>query len=190
MIRDQFKDQKKVTTKEARKKSTMGERNYYAKQIGKLQDLGKSIGVSMIITTVILFIAFVLALLLFILTNGEKDGYETWRFVVWTSVFGASLIFTIVWYAAIKPANAKKIEYYRHELERINAQSVSKAKGIYALYGEEFKKRQQQLHEEEKARIEKQAKEKYEKETALANNKQEDSKNEKNSDEIDEIKVK
>ena len=33
MIRDQFKDVKKVTTKENRKKLSMGEKNYYAKQL-------------------------------------------------------------------------------------------------------------------------------------------------------------
>ena len=34
MIRDGFKDEKKVTGKEARKIALMGERNYYAKQAG------------------------------------------------------------------------------------------------------------------------------------------------------------
>ena len=54
MIRDQFKDVKKVTTKEVRKKAALGERAYYSKRINRLQDLKKSLGVSMIISTVII----------------------------------------------------------------------------------------------------------------------------------------
>lgn len=160
MIRDQFKDVKKVTTKEARKKATMGEKNYYAKQISKLQDLNKSLGVSMIITTVFLSLAFAFVLLLFIASRGTKEEFELWRFIAWTIAFGVSLIFTLVWYIFIKPANLKKIETYRHELERINALSISKAKGMYALYGEEFKRQQQLKHEQEKAKAIKIAEEK------------------------------
>ena len=115
MIRDQFKDVKKVTTKENRKKLSMGEKNYYAKQISKLQDLSKSLGVSMVITTTMLGIAFVMVLLLFIVTRGEEKAYETWKFVLWTCAFSVCLIFTLVWYIFIKPANLKKIEEYRHE---------------------------------------------------------------------------
>ena len=59
MIRDQFKDVKKVTTKEVRKKAALGERAYYSKRINRLQDLKKSLGVSMIISTVIIGIAYV-----------------------------------------------------------------------------------------------------------------------------------
>ena len=51
MIRDQFKDVKKVTAKEARKKAAMGEKKYYAKQISKYQDLSKSVGISMAVRT-------------------------------------------------------------------------------------------------------------------------------------------
>lgn len=175
MIRDQFKDVKKVTAKETRKKATMGEKNFYAKQIGKYQDLSKSVGISMIITTSMLAIAFAFSLILFIFTRGTESEYETWRFVVWTSIFAVSFIFTVVWYIFIKPSLLRKIEDYRHELERINAQSLSKARGIYSLYGEDYKRKQEKIHEEEKEKAEKEAKEKAERTATLEENAENDS---------------
>ena len=164
MIRDQFQDVKKVTAKEARKKASMGERTYYAKTISRLQDANKSVGISMIITTVIMAIAYALVLALFIFTRDAKpeDQYDTWRFVVWTVLFAVCLIFTLVWYLAIKPANAKKIERYRHELERLNALNISKASGVYAVYGKEYMDEQIRKYKEEKEKTERLAREKVE----------------------------
>ena len=150
MIRDQFQDVKKVTSKESRKKSTMGERNYYAKQINKLQDMNKSLGVSMVITTIIMAIAYAFILLIFIVSIGTEEPYDLWRFIVWSAVFALCLGFTIVFYTIIKPSNKKKIVNYRHELERISAQALSKVAGTYALYGEKFKQEQIKKHAEEK----------------------------------------
>ena len=113
----------------------------------------------MVITTVLLAIAFAFVLLLFIVTrNAEKpeDRYDLWRFIVWSVIFGACFIFTIVWYAFIKPSNTKKIEIYRHELERLNAINVTKAMATYTLYGEDYKNEQIKKHRasvEESARI-------------------------------------
>ncbi|MBQ7374289.1 MAG: hypothetical protein IJW64_07015 [Clostridia bacterium] len=160
MIRDQFQDVKKATSKETRKKATMGERNYYAKQISKLQDMNKSLGVSMIITSIIMGIAYVFIALVFWVTMGTEEAYELWRFLVWTVVFAICLGFTIVFYVVIKPSNKKKIERYRHELERISAQALSKAAGTYALYGDKFKQEQVKKHAEEKEKALKQAEEK------------------------------
>ena len=174
MIRDQFQNNKKVTAKEERKKLSMGERNYYVKKIGFLQDVNKSLGVSMIITTVILTIAFAFVLLLYVVTkDAEKveERYELWKFIVRTVCFGVSFLFTVAWYAFIKPANMRKITHYRHELERLNAVNVSKAMANYTLYGEDYKNEQIKKHREsieESARI---AREKQESETA---NKQKD----------------
>ena len=170
MIRDQFKDVKKVTAKEERKKATMGERNYFAKRVSKLQDLNKSLGVSMIITTSILAIAFVMVLLLYIATRGTEDPYETWRFVIWTVCFGGCLIFTLVWYIFLKPRNKKEIDRCRHELERISAKALIKAAGTYSLYGEDYKKNQIKKHEEEKAKTLKLAEEKKAEEKLLETN--------------------
>ncbi len=169
MIRDQFKDVKKVTSKETRKKIALGERTYYAKQINKLQDVNKSLGISMIITTALLAIAYAVVLLAFIVTFGDEDGYELWKFIVWTVVFLACLGFTIIFYVFIKPSNKKKIIAYRHELERISAQALSKAAGSYSLYGDKYRQEQVKKHAEDKEKTLKQAEEKK---------RQEESKNE------------
>jgi hypothetical protein len=62
---------------------------------------------------------------------------------------------TLVWYLIFKPKVLKNIETCRHELERINAKTLSKAAATYALYGEAYKKKQEQLHREDKEKIEK-----------------------------------
>ncbi len=177
MIRDQFKDVKKVTAKEERKKATMGERNYFAKRVSRLQDLNKSLGVSMVITTSILAIAFAMVLLLYVVTRGTEAPYETWRFVIWTVCFGACLIFTLVWYIFIKPRNKKEIDRCRHELERISAKALIKAAGTYSLYGENYKQNQIKKHEEEKAKTLKLAEEKKEKEKLLETSDKKDGEN-------------
>ena len=160
MIRDQFKDVKKVTTKEARKKATMGEKNYYAKQIGKLQDLTKSVSVSAKITTVMLALAYALVLLAFIVSYGTKDAYSTVKFVIWTAVFASCVIFTIVWEVVVKPRNKRKVDEYRHELERLTAKNLTKAMKAYGFYGEEYQKEQDRIYKESKEKAEKEAKEK------------------------------
>ena len=160
MIRDQFQDVKKVTTKEARKKASLGERNYYSKRINKLSDLSKSVGLSLIITTVILGLSFLLVLFVYLISRGTETPYATWKFVIWTSVFGACVLFIVVWYAVLKPRILKKIDFCRHELERLNAKNISKAAATYALYGEAYKKHQEQIHREEKEKVEKIAEQK------------------------------
>lgn len=150
MIRDQFQNVKKVTTKEARKKASLGERAYYSKRINRLNDLKRSVGVSMVITTVVLAIAYALVLLIFLVTRKTENPYEVWKFVIWSVVFGSCIGFTVVWYLFLKPSVLKNIETCRHELERINAKNISKAAATYALYGEAYKKQQEQIHREEK----------------------------------------
>ncbi len=152
MIRDQFKDVKKVTTKEARKKASMGERAYYSKRISRLQDLNRSMGVSLVITSVVIAIAYAIVFLIYILSIGTEKPYELWKFIVWTCSFAVCVGFTVVWYAAIKPWSLRQIEICRHELERLNAITISKAAATYALYGEGYKKQQEQKHLEEKQR--------------------------------------
>lgn len=160
MIRDQFKDVKKVTTKEVRKKAILGERAYYSKRINRLQDLNKSVGISMVISTALIGIAYAIVLLLFIATLGTEVEYELWKFIIWTSVFALFLGFTLVWYIFLKPKVIKNIDICRHELERINAKTLSKAAATYALYGEAYKKKQEQIHREEKEKIQKLTEEK------------------------------
>ncbi|MBR2384308.1 MAG: hypothetical protein IKA99_01725 [Clostridia bacterium] len=160
MIRDQFNDVKKVTTKEARKKASMGERTYYTKRINRYQDLQKTLGISMVISTVILGIAYAIVLFVFIVARNTEVEYALWKFICWSVVFGLFFGFTLVWYVFLKPRVLKIIEECRHELERINAKTLSKAAATYALYGEAYKKQQEQKHLKEKEKIEKIAKEK------------------------------
>jgi hypothetical protein len=155
MIRDQFKDVKKVTTKEARKKASLGERAYYTKKINRLQDLKTSMGVSLVISTVIMAIAYAVVLFIFCITLGSDVEYELWKFICWSIAFGVFSLGTLVWYLIFKPKVLKNIETCRHELERINAKTLSKAAATYALYGEAYKKKQEQLHREDKEKIEK-----------------------------------
>ena len=154
MIRDQFKDVKKVTTKEARKKASLGERAYYTKRINRMQDLKKSLGVSLVVSTIILGVAYAIVLFIFILALGTKVEYELWKFICWSVVFGLFLCSTLAWYIIFKPKVIKEIEVCRHELERINAKTLSKAAATYVLYGDAYKKQQEQLHRAEKEKIE------------------------------------
>ena len=134
MIRDEIKDVKTVTKKENRKKLAMGERAYYAKQIPRLKDLTKAMSFSIVFTLILITLAW--AVVLFVFIFGEN---ETVRFVIWTSIYGALLLFSAIWFLFIKPANLKKAERYRKELERLNAESLSKMAGAYRLYGAEYK---------------------------------------------------
>ncbi len=134
MIRDEFKDVKKVTKKENRKKLAMGERAYYAKQIPRLKDLTKAVNFSLVFTLIFMTLAWLVVLLVFIF--GEN---ETVRFIIWTSIYGALLIFTAAWFLFIKPANLRKAERYKKELERLNAENLSKMAGAYRLYGSDYK---------------------------------------------------
>ena len=113
----------------------MGERNYYAKQINKLQDINKSLGVSMVVTTIIMAFAYAFIVLIFIFSQGTEEAYELWKFIIWSTVFALCVGFVIVFYTIIKPSNKKKIIYYRHELERISAQALYKVSKTYSFYG-------------------------------------------------------
>ena len=139
MIRDGFKDEKKVSSRENRKKIALGERNFYAKEIVKLRDLNKSVSFSNHFTLIVLALAYVVVLLMFILTkDAEENAYSPVRFAIWSAVIGAFLIWYIVWFALIKPANVKKAEKYKKELERISRASVDKVGGAYKIYGSDY----------------------------------------------------
>lgn len=132
MIRDEYKKNvKKSTPKEERKKKEMGERNYYALQIPKLRDMNKAISVSSIITLVFLALAYALVLLTFILSLNTDKPYSAVKFIVWSCVMGAYLVFIALWYLVLKPNNVKKIERYKAEIDRINAENLKKAAYSY-----------------------------------------------------------
>ena len=155
MIRDDFKDVKQVTSKESRKKRTMGERNFYASSISKLRDMNKALGFSVKFTIILMSIAYALILTMFIMSQFYPDvKYSLTSFIVWSCIYGALLIFTILWYTVIKPNNLKKIERYKHELEALSARDLGKISAAYSIYGEKYKQAVVDKHkaDSEKAR--------------------------------------
>jgi len=131
MIRDEFKDVKKVSSKESRKKKEMGERNFYATQIPKLKDITHAMGVSTVITDVMLGLCYIMILLVYFLSRNTEEPYSTTKFIIWTAVFGACVIFNFVWFLIIKPHNLKKAERYKTELEKINRENLNKLASGY-----------------------------------------------------------
>lgn len=155
MIRDDFKNVKQVTSKESRKKRTMGERNFYASSMSKLRDMNKALGFSVKFTIILMSIAYALILTMFIMSQFYPDvKYSLTSFIVWSCIYGALLIFTILWYTIIKPNNLKKIERYKHELEALSAKDLGKISAAYSIYGEKYKQAVVDKHkaDSEKAR--------------------------------------
>lgn len=155
MIRDDFKNVKQVTSKESRKKRTMGERNFYASSMSKLRDMNKALGFSVKFTIILMSIAYALILTMFVMSQFYPDvKYSLTSFIVWSCIYGALLIFTILWYTVIKPNNLKKIERYKHELEALSAKDLGKISAAYSIYGEKYKQAVVDKHkaDSEKAR--------------------------------------
>lgn len=153
MIRDDFKDVKRVTSKEARKKQSMGERNFYATGISKLRDLNKAVTFSVKFTSVLMSAAYALILLSFIFAQiDSKFKYKTSTFIIWSCIYGAILVFTLLWFTVIRPNNEKKAERYKAELERLSARDVGKIAAAYKIYGEQYKKEITEKHREDSER--------------------------------------
>lgn len=129
MIRDEYNKKKqtaKFSAKEERKKKEMGERNYYASQIPRINDMCKALSTSFLITLIFLAVAYALVLLSFILTRNSETPYSTVKFVVYSSIFGALIIGFALWHTVIKPAQFRKVERYKKEIDRINAENLKK----------------------------------------------------------------
>lgn len=194
MIRDDFKDVKQVTSKESRKKRTMGERNFYASSMSKLRDMNKALGFSVKFTIILMSIAYALILTMFIMSQFYPDvKYPLTSFIVWSCIYGALLIFTILWYAVIKPNNLKKIEKYKRELEALSAKDLGKISAAYSIYGEKYKQAVVDKHKADSEKARAAAKEAAEAQTAgtdvntaeAEETAQETSENDKNIDEAE-----
>ena len=75
MIRDEYNKKKqtvKFNAKEERKKKEMGERNYYASQIPKINDMCKALSTSFLITLIFLGLAYAVILLSFIVLRNTE----------------------------------------------------------------------------------------------------------------------
>lgn len=128
MIRDEYKRSvRNSSPKEERKKKEMGERNFYAAQIPKLRDACKAISFSTNLTVGFLTVAYVMVLAVFILSRNLEEQYSAAKFVVWSCVYGAVVVFTLLWYFWIKPSLLKKVDRYKAEIDRINAENFKKA---------------------------------------------------------------
>lgn len=130
MIRDEYNKKKQTTAKfsakEERKKKEMGERNYYASQIPKITDMCKALSTSLLITLIFLSLAYAVILLSFIVLRNTETPYSTTKFIVYTSIFGALVVFYALWHLVIKPAQLRKAERYKAEIDRINAENLKK----------------------------------------------------------------
>lgn len=130
MIRDEYNKKKQTTAKfsvkEERKKKEMGERNYYASQIPKITDMCKALSTSFLITLIFLSLAYAVILLSFIVLRNTETPYSTTKFIVYTSIFGALVVFYALWHLVIKPAQLRKAERYKAEIDRINAENLKK----------------------------------------------------------------
>lgn len=129
MIRDEYNKKKqtvKFSAKEERKKKEQGERNYYASQIPKITDMCKALSTSFLITFIFLSLAYAVILFSFIVLYGSEKPYSTVKFIVYSCLYGALLIGFILWHAVIKPAQLRKVERYKVEINRINAENLKK----------------------------------------------------------------
>lgn len=135
MIRDEYNKKKqtvKFNAKEERKKKEMGERNYYASQIPKINDMCKALSTSFLITLIFLGLAYAVILISFIVLRNSETPYSTVKFVVYTSIFAALLVLFVLWHTVIKPAQFKRAERYKREIDRINAENLKKMSYRYS----------------------------------------------------------
>lgn len=167
MIRDDFKDVKKVSAKEERKKASMGERSFYAKKLPRLKDLNKAVSFSTVFTLVMLTLVYAIVLTSFILAQFNTEvKYSLTRFVVWSCIYGAFVLYTLAWFIIIRPANEKKIERYKLELERLSARSLGKISAASTVYGEDYVKKLAQKRAEERENAKRAAEQKVADEAA------------------------
>lgn len=126
MIRDEFKnDNLKQTEKKIKQKkiAASGEREYIAKRISKLNDILGPMKFSTIFCTVCFSILGVIYLAMLIFVPGAKIGWTGWLCI---SIFGVLVVWTVVWFAFLVPYIRKRIDYYRGELARLNAEYVNR----------------------------------------------------------------
>lgn len=129
MIRDEYNKKKqtaKFSAKEERKKKEMGERNYYASQIPKINDMCKALSTSFLFTLIFLGLAYAVVLISFIVTRNSETPFSTVKFIVYSSLFGALVIGFVLWHTVIKPAQLRKVERFKVEIDRINAENLKK----------------------------------------------------------------
>lgn len=152
MIRDEFKGEKKVTTKEARKKAVMGERNFYASQAVKLKELVKAVSFTNKFSIITFGLCYACILAVFLLSLHTDTPYSTVKFIIWTSLFGAFVIWFILWFAIIKKRTIEKADRYTKELERLSRESLIKIGNAYKVYGDDYieKLKKQAKDKEEK----------------------------------------
>ena len=126
MIRDEFKNADKKTIKQKANKKiiSMGERAYYTKMMGKYGEISKPVNFSTLFTLISFAIIAIIYLLPVFL--GAKDYTIPplgWVVIV---VAGLLAIWALVWFIYLKNHLAKRIEFYKSELERLNREYVLK----------------------------------------------------------------
>ena len=135
-IRDGLEETEKISKRSARKKASMGERNFYAYQVKRLQDLSRAVSFSNNFSLVIFSVLYVLILAVYILLLHSETPYSSVSFIIWSSIYAAFVIWYLVWRFALKAKVAKKAEFYRKELERMSFESLSKVSKAYNFYSQ------------------------------------------------------
>lgn len=126
MIRDEFKNaDKKVIAKKANKKiQELGERQYYAKQMTKINDLFSPVKFS----TLFCLIAFCImaAIVVFVWVTTKTMTWQCWMIL---GITAALAIWTVVWFVFLIPMLKSKVDFYKSELTRISNEYVKKQSG-------------------------------------------------------------
>ncbi len=134
-IRDGYQGNSKMTKRAARKKATMGERNYYAYQAKKLQDLSKAISFSNNFSLIIFGVLYALFLVVYILLLNQEESIDTVRFIIWSGVFLLFVLWYFLWKFLFKGIMQKRVEWYTKELQRMSLESLTKIGNAYKFYG-------------------------------------------------------
>ncbi len=128
MIRDEFKNaDKKTINKKANKKIIeMGEREYYAKRMSKINDLFGPVKFS----TIFCLVCFLLMAVVYILNILVVKDYKIeWHCYVVLGLTAALVVWTVVWFVFLVPYLKKRAEFYKSELSRISREYVLKHSG-------------------------------------------------------------
>ncbi len=123
MIRDEFKnaDKEVIKKKSNPKIKQMGERAFYAKKLSLYSEIIKPINTATIFTLV----SFSLVAIIYIWAAILEKKTNT-RMIVFTSIEGVMVIWSLVWFTFLKRFFRNKAEYYKSELHRLNREYVMK----------------------------------------------------------------
>lgn len=128
MIRDEFKnaDKKTIQKKANKKMLEMGEREYYAKRMSKINELFGPVKFSTLFCLVCFLLLSALYILNILIVKGYKIEWHCYAVLAFTALL---VLWTICWFAVLVPYLKKKVEFYKSELSRLSREYVLKHTG-------------------------------------------------------------